>query len=71
VSVVHLFYLASKLLPNILSMELIRSFINIVAGITSVRSLQYKFKTIETATNNFSERLGHGGSGHVFKVSFL
>ncbi|EOA16422.1 hypothetical protein CARUB_v10004575mg [Capsella rubella] len=38
-------------------------------GITSVRSLQYKFKTIEDATNKFSEsnRLGQGGFGDVFK----
>ncbi|XP_010445185.2 PREDICTED: cysteine-rich receptor-like protein kinase 13 [Camelina sativa] len=38
-------------------------------GITSVRSLQYKFSTIEAATNNFSEskKLGQGGFGDVFK----
>ncbi|KAJ4900056.1 Cysteine-rich receptor-like protein kinase 13 [Raphanus sativus] len=38
-------------------------------GITSVRSLQFDFKTIEVATNKFSEskRIGRGGFGDVFK----
>lgn len=38
---------------------------------TTSDSLQFDFKTIEAATNKFSEenRLGEGGFGAVFKVS--
>lgn len=40
--------------------------------ITITRSLQFDFKTIEAATNKFSESniIGRGGFGEVFKVSF-
>ncbi|KAL0762622.1 hypothetical protein Bca101_078773 [Brassica carinata] len=43
------------------------------AGITTVRSLQFDFKTIEVATNNFSERnkIGRGGFGDVFKGTLM
>ncbi|KAH0870728.1 hypothetical protein HID58_077750 [Brassica napus] len=42
-------------------------------GITTVRSLQFDFKTIEVATNNFSERnkIGRGGFGDVFKGTLM
>ncbi len=38
--------------------------------ITSVKSLQFDFGTITTATNNFSDenKLGVGGFGAVYKV---
>ncbi|XP_020873350.1 cysteine-rich receptor-like protein kinase 13 isoform X2 [Arabidopsis lyrata subsp. lyrata] len=36
-------------------------------GITTVRSLQYKFKTIKSATKKFSDKIGQGGFGSVFK----
>lgn len=43
----------------------------VVNEMTTVESLQFDFKTIEAATNKFSEenRLGEGGFGAVFKVS--
>ncbi|KAJ4870279.1 Cysteine-rich receptor-like protein kinase 13 [Raphanus sativus] len=43
------------------------------AGITTVRSLQFDFKTIEVATDNFSERnkIGRGGFGDVFKGTLM
>ncbi|KAH0935104.1 hypothetical protein HID58_012221 [Brassica napus] len=43
------------------------------AGMTTVRSLQFDFKTIEVATNNFSERnkIGRGGFGDVFKGTLM
>ncbi|EOA16194.1 hypothetical protein CARUB_v10004334mg [Capsella rubella] len=37
------------------------------SGITTVDSLQFDFKTIKVATKNFSDRLGQGGFGAVFK----
>ncbi|XP_018480408.2 putative cysteine-rich receptor-like protein kinase 12 [Raphanus sativus] len=42
-------------------------------GITTVRSLQFDFKTIEVATDNFSERnkIGRGGFGDVFKGTLM
>ncbi|XP_013741339.2 cysteine-rich receptor-like protein kinase 13 isoform X1 [Brassica napus] len=42
-------------------------------GMTTVRSLQFDFKTIEVATNNFSERnkIGRGGFGDVFKGTLM
>lgn len=42
-----------------------------VAGITTVRSLKFKFKTIKSATKKFSDKIGQGGFGSVFKVSSL
>ncbi|KFK30808.1 hypothetical protein AALP_AA6G028500 [Arabis alpina] len=36
-------------------------------GITTIRSLQFDFKTIEVATDKFSNKLGQGGFGEVFK----
>ncbi|XP_019087878.1 PREDICTED: cysteine-rich receptor-like protein kinase 11 [Camelina sativa] len=37
------------------------------SGITNVRSLQFDYKTIEVATEKFSNKLGQGGFGEVFK----
>lgn len=39
--------------------------------ISSVESLQYDFRTVEFATNNFSNsnKLGQGGFGAVYKVN--
>jgi hypothetical protein len=39
----------------------------------TVESLQFDFATIEAATNKFSgdNKLGQGGFGAVYKVSFI
>uniref|UniRef100_A0A1J3HF00 Cysteine-rich receptor-like protein kinase 11 n=1 Tax=Noccaea caerulescens TaxID=107243 RepID=A0A1J3HF00_NOCCA len=37
------------------------------SGISAVRSLQFDFKAIEVATDKFSNKLGQGGFGEVFK----
>lgn len=37
------------------------------SGISNVRSLQFDFKVIEDATDKFSNKLGQGGFGEVFK----
>ena len=41
-----------------------------VNDITTIESLQFDFKSIETATNKFSDynMLGRGGFGDVYKV---
>ncbi|CAA7049633.1 unnamed protein product, partial [Microthlaspi erraticum] len=41
------------------------------SGISAVRSLQFDFKAIEFATDKFSNKLGQGGFGEVFKGTLL
>ncbi|CAD5328798.1 unnamed protein product [Arabidopsis thaliana] len=45
---------------------------NATDDITTSGSLQFEFKSIETATSNFekSNKLGHGGFGEVYKGTF-
>ncbi|XP_019087356.1 PREDICTED: putative cysteine-rich receptor-like protein kinase 32 [Camelina sativa] len=37
------------------------------SGITTVESLKFDFKTVKVATKKFSDKLGQGGFGEVFK----
>ncbi|CAA7060174.1 unnamed protein product [Microthlaspi erraticum] len=41
------------------------------SGISAVRSLQFDFKAIDIATDKFSNKLGQGGFGEVFKGTLL